>query len=567
MQAPRVRFNPEAHSGPAWWRMPWPNDATWSAGIGNLPAHPVVRRFVEPAENAGPSPSGATYFVFDGAVPADLRADIVDLESGAGLPAEWAALPAGSRWYPPNTIAVMAVPGFVMREGVPHAVILRSGACTRPSLLDAALAARAGTQLDAAYAPLRRANLDLTDVVAATVLTPADQTRRLRALLETALDHRGVFDGEPTARAGSAGTVFIEGRWKAPRFRTGSGRSYLWGGAGVPEPTGTELVPFGLALPPGRAPDHGWPLILSIHGGGCTYLDRLPEIVGASAPRGMAVAQQTLPFNRGRPKGSRWWGDVAFFNILNPEAAISLFHQAVVEQIHFLSLLLSSGKWPLNPDRVYCIGHSNGGTTAAMLLAVEPRIKAGVVAGFGGHVGTYVEESDVIGASMRRIWPFLVCRSGAAEPRTRFHPVVNLAHTAWGVWDTLHFAPRWLLRPIDGVGSKHIYLAQGFHDQYASVRNTTAVITAAGLDAAGPAAPTAEAGHAHHVLALRGRRRHVLPLEGNVVAGDGMLRTGVVTEHVAIGSGHEVCFEDREVLDRWVSAFAGHAETGRFIVR
>ena len=549
--------------GAPWWALPWPNDATWGRPLRGLFPHPLVRRFERLALAHGPSPSGAAFFAFASSPPS-IHAEIRDLETGAPFPAETRWFPTTGRYHPAGLLAVMAVPGWVMRPGVAHAVVVRVPGGEPPPRLREALTGRGDGALAAAYAPLRSGPVSLQDVVAATVFTPADQSAPLRRLVAAALEYRGKLAGETTVRPGPGGVRFHEGRWRAPQFRAGFGWNLLRKGETVLDARRSEPVPFGLALPPGEAPPRGWPLVLSLHGGGCTYTERLNEVVSAAAPHGLAVAQQTLPYNRGRPGGGRLIGDLNFFNVANPASSVGIFHQAVVEQMIFLRLLLDG--WPLDPERVFLIGHSNGGTTAAMVLAVEPLVRAGVVAGFGGHVGTYVEESDVIGEAMNRLWPAITLRPAAAEPRSRFHPVVNLVHTAWGVWDTVNFAPYWQRGPLPGVGPKHVFLAQGMHDKYASVRGQTAVVGAAGLDVAGDGVDTAEADYAHRVLALRRRPRLGYPVSDNVSRGDGTRRTGVAVERAAIGDGHEVCFEDKAILAQWVGAFASLAHTGRMVV-
>lgn len=555
-----------------WWAAPWPCDATWDRAFQGFWPHPVARRFVPLAQAHGPSPSGCAYFAFDGP-PGAVTAEIIDCGDGSRIPSETRMLGGRGRYYPDHVVAVSPVPGFVMREEVPHAVLVRaSDADPAPEM--AALLTGSGDAPEAwrrAFAPLSSCVTDLDAVAAATVFTPADQLRAALDFTTSAVAHAGSAElaGPLLARTGPGGTGMAEGRWRAPQFRTGRGRRLVAGGAPTTTPTATEEVPFGLVLPPGPPPERGWPLLLSIHGGGCRYRDRLPEICGAAAPAGIAVAAQTLPYNPGRSQGGAFYGDVAYFNVLNPQAAIGLFFQAVVEQMLFLRLLLrlrDQRGWPLDPERIYVIGHSNGGTTAGVLLAVEPLLRGGVVAGFGGHIGVYVEDSDVIGAGMDPLWPVLTGRPARAEARSRFHPLVNLAHTAWGVWDTANMAPRWILRPGPGVGARHVYLAQGMHDEYASVRNSAAVITAAGLDVAGSPAPTPEAGHAHRVLSLRGRRRVALPVHDNVVSARGERRTGVAVETVSLASGHEVCFEDRAILDQWVGAVASHARGDGWVV-
>lgn len=555
-----------------WWAAPWPCDATWDHAFTGLWPHPLALRFVPLAQAYGPSPSGCAYFAFD-APPGALTAEIVDCGDGRRVPAETRTLGSGSRYFPDHVAAVSPVPGFVMREGVPHAVLLRATDADRAPEMTALLGGdtAAPEQWRRAFHPLAGSGVDTSGVTAATVFTPADQLRPALGFAAAALEHSARVDlaGPLLARTGPGGSGMMEGRWHAPQFRTGSGRRLVMGGSATTAPTSEEEVPFGLVLPPGPPPREGWPLLLSIHGGGCRYRDRLPEVCGAAAPAGIAVAAQTLPYNPGRPLGGRTYGDVSYFNVFNPAASVGLFFQAVVEQMLFLRLLLrlrDQRGWPIDPDHLYVVGHSNGGTTAGVLLAVEPLLRGGVVAGFGGNIGAYVEDSEVIAGGMDPLWPLLTGRRTRAEARSRFHPLVNLAHTAWGVWDTANMAPHWILRPADGVEPRHVYLAQGMHDEYASVRNSTAVITAAGLDVAGPPAPTPEAGHAHEMLRMRGRPRRSLPLCDNVESTTGVRRTGVAVEAVSLASGHEVCFEHRDVLDQWVGAIASHAHGPGWVV-
>jgi polyhydroxybutyrate depolymerase len=127
------------------------------------------------------------------------------------------------------------------------------------------------------------------------------------------------------------------------------------------------------------------PLVLALHGYGRTpaEVDRLLHITESAAARGMYVLFPTGTEDR---LGMGYW---------NASAACCDFFDSEVDDVDYLDALLGEvmAARPVDPDRVYVVGHSNGGFMAyrlacelADVVAAVAVLGAGDAAADGGCV-------------------------------------------------------------------------------------------------------------------------------------------------------------------------------------
>ena len=109
--------------------------------------------------------------------------------------------------------------------------------------------------------------------------------------------------------------------------------------------------------------------------------------------RGIAVVGIDQVLHGPRNPGSS--PQISFFNFQNPLSARDSTRQGAADNVALLRLLLGfdfTERHPngrtvrFDPDRIYFMGHSQGGLTGPPWLAYEPLIKGAVLSGAGGLI-------------------------------------------------------------------------------------------------------------------------------------------------------------------------------------
>lgn len=533
--------------------------------------------------------NGGAHFRFDAAIdeqslpasPADslrggsgLRWLNIDKDSagyGTAVPVQWQYAAKAQTYIGAHSLAVVPVPGFPLEPATTYAVLLtevvtdEAGRSVLPSadfelLLRDTLPDGAGALAAAhkTYAPLRTflADTGLTGVVGAALFTTGDPTSlagKARAVV--------LKGAAPTAKGlelFAEGVSFYEihGTYDAPNFQAGTvpyltpkdGGEIKLDSKGNPKPARTETLRFAISIPKGTMPADGWPVVLYAHGTGGSYrtflinytAERLSEVKDDSGQviTRFAVVGIDQNLHGKRAPGSS--PEVTFFNLQNPVAAVHNVVQAGIDEFSRLrmvkGLTFSELPWSkdsgktgtmtfspavkLDPKRIYFMGHSQGGLTGPVFLAHEPGIPAAVLSGAGGGamLGLLGKTEPL---DVRTILELAL-----GEKVDMFHPLMNLVQQMLEPADTSNYGRMLIRHPAKGVSPKHIFLSQGFTDNYTPNDTTDALAAAIGVPLAGkPIRPVA-------ALKLRGLESTSVPLAGNLTVG-GKAITGALLQYQA----------------------------------
>lgn len=403
--------------------LPYPSDLRLSArGTPDLTGFPhaegggaILQGLLDLAQNRPGWPVlPVGYFRFTGALSrraldtvlpaaADAPVLLVDIdprssERGRLIPVV-AATPGTDDYLLPNTLAVGARPGFVLRAGRTYAFVVRrsvNDASGQPLQVPASMAALAagqapmGSRGEAArtlYAPLfetlRTLNIDASTVVAATVFTTGDVVAETAAMGDRVLANYDVtIDNLALAPGDSVAThpryCQLVGTVNMPQFQQGTppfntDGSFLLDANGVPQRTSYPSlpnygrVPVTVTLPRNSPmPASGFPLVVYFHGSGgvsnavvdrglwapqsathpCAETDTWNGVMGCNtlgqgpayvlAARGLAAAGSAMPVNPERLPGA---SETAYLNLNNLRSFPYTFRQGVFEQRLYLRAL------------------------------------------------------------------------------------------------------------------------------------------------------------------------------------------------------------------------------------
>ncbi len=372
----------------------------------------------------------------------------------------------------------------------------------------------------AAYKPLRdwlvAKSIDPAKLGGATVFTMQDPSQRAR-LVRQAVDAQDaptlegavLCDGssDPFAVAGDSSRGCTEGSeaWDEvqgtllmPQFQTGTPpfKDFADGGAipstGVPPVARSQAVHVALSIPAGvEMPVAGWPVIVYGHGTGGSYTsflrEGLAELLAAASSNGSAVPFVVVGFDapfhgpRNHPENhkaewldvdpSAYDPDVLFFNPLNVRAARDNgLQQAAdtwslvqwIKAADFVAETSPTGEaLRFDLDKIFYLGHSQGGVVGAVAVAWEPAFRGAVFSGAGGLL-----IQSLLGKTSPNDIPSAV-RVGLADPDvTRVHPVLNLAQQLAESGDGVNHA-RYVIRlPQENAEPRHVFQVFGVGDTY-----------------------------------------------------------------------------------------------------
>lgn len=531
----------------------------------------------------GYSLNGSVYFQLDGALdvatlpePAATTAATSDIQLvnatvgsprfGERLPLLFRFYEAGlDRYYLPRTLAMRPIYGFPLAERETYcAIVTRAVQDAAGRYLQAApgfLEALADDpHLAALRAWLPTSPLRVEDLATATCFTthaPTEELRRIGAWVEAnppatveRVDEPGVFNE-------------FHGVYVAPNFQAGT-KPYAEAGegeihfdaAGDPVVQADEAVRFLLIAPRDRPmPEAGWPVVLYSHGTGGDY-ESCRSVVGELNASGHAVLCIDQPLHGPRGPDLDDNGLVLYsFNFVNPSSGRSSFRQAAADTL-VLSRMLAARAFDLpaertraqtplrlDPARITFFGHSHGGLSGALALAVDVRIRGAVISGAAGVlVETVLRRKDPIDiASLVRS-----LLGVASADLDSFHPAMTLVQTLVDATDPINYAPLWL-RPVGDVPPKHIFVTEGTEDDASPSVGTDALGAAGGLPLIGP---NAKESVAH---TLRGLATVAGPVVGNAPATGGVTRTAAMRQWQH--GNHFVAFQDAEARAMWNTFF------------
>lgn len=553
--------------------------------------------------------------VADGVFLVDIDAD--SPTRGALVPVVARSL--GTDGYLPDPVLALApVPGFVLRPDTTYAyVVLRAwgdadgeplgapASVLRPLRGDTPDGPDGAALVDAA-APLAAVLPDLgvavEDVAAWTSFTTGDAVQRMAELSDRVRDAFSpqIADLAPfSRRRDTPGYCELHGTLTLPEFQTGTppyntGGRFVLDASGAPVPQRDVTIPVVVTVPDAPMPAEGFPLAMYFHGSGGESdqlvargpRDRAGDTAVGLGPAwilaqaGFAGAGSAHPVNPERVPGA---SAIAYLNFLNLSAFRDTFRQGVIEQRLYLDALLDLRIDPelvaeacpdltvpagasavfFDPDTVVAMGQSMGGMYTNMVGAVEPRIRAVVPTGAGGHWTRFILLTSLLGEGA--IEPLLGPLLRLEPPLSWMHPALHIAQTAWEPAEPVAYTPRLAQRPLDGHPVRPIYQPIGLGDSYFPPPVLDAITLAYGNAQAGEIVwPELQ-----DRLALADLDGLVdYPVVDNRTSEDGTPYTGVAVQYAGDGFSdpHVIYVQLDDVMQQYSCFFKTWRETGRAVV-
>jgi hypothetical protein len=430
------------------------------------------------------------------------------------------------------------------------------------------------------------------EVVTATVFTTGDVVADTAALGDRVLARHDVqVEGLQLAPGDSPAThprfCQLNGFVRMPQFQRGvapynTDGTFELDAEGTPirqtvtAPANYDRVPVTFTLPRSAMPAEGYPLVLYLHGSGGlstqavdrgTWRPQAPDfpcppgseqwegVTGCNtlgqgpafllAPRGFATAAAALPVNPERLPGA---AGTAYLNLANLRAFRDTFRQGVLESRLFVEALgavripaslvaqctgasLPAGATEARYDlsRLIAMGQSMGGMYTNLLAATEPRVRAAIPTGAGGHWGYFILRTQLIPGAAVALRPLL----GTTQPLTFLHPALAMLETAWEAAEPIVYTPRIARDPLPGHPVRSIYQPAGQGDSYFPTEVFDAMALAYGHTQAGASVwPTMQP-----TLALQGHGGIIpYPVRNNRMGGPmSTPYTGVVVQFAGDG--------------------------------
>jgi hypothetical protein len=558
----------------------------------------------------GWSVSAPVYVPFTGAVdtarlPADPAAYVssrapfflvaVDVGSryeGLQVPLEWRFEAAPTSWLPGNVLVARPVRGFSLEPGTRYAFVVttrmtdRSGVPIGPEQAFADALRGGGVPADAAhFKPLAelaaRRGWPLDEIAGATLFTTQDgqgELRELRDLVESMpapeVNPRDVeWDRE---LAEPAGVSLVKTTYLAPNFMFGKppyateGGEFKRDGAGRFRVARQETMRLSICLPRQPVPAGGFPLVFVSHGTGGDWRsyvsDKTCERLAAQGVASMGIDNVLHgPRAEGVKECLGMPAENCFFNPVNLVASRNLMRQAAVDHVTLRKLAeglrIPANIAGTNGDVRFDLrhpgffGHSQGGLTGALYLAVDRKVAGGMLSGAGGHITTtLLERADAAGlqGGVKDLVERLLFEM-KDEELDQLHPGAAFLQLVAEVADPLTYAKSWLLEP-DGR-RKSVLLVNGTLDPNTPIGCALAYALRGGV-------PPYETGwEAEPFFPLAGLLPQPAPVRGNVAA-DARLEAVTAALRQFPGAGHFPAFDDPSAVQSWTTFLAELVKSG-----
>lgn len=576
---------------------PWPSDLMLKDGGLDLSRFPnpygsstledVLRLFVT---NTGYPATGTLYFQVEGGVdeaslPASAAASLVEgsamflVETGSlkRIPISWKQEATGTSFLPPGTVAVQPLLGAVPRGRfalvvtadarapsggplAPSAEMLALSRC-EPLPVDARPADCAPYQqllADLSLAPERVALVQMITPLDAVggLIAAADVVRALPPPIVSGLALRAQSpSSEYAVYDGSAGLAQLQaGEPPFDRLDQVSG-GFVLDGNGRPEVQFIEDVRFTLTVPRRPMPASGYCVIINGHGTGGDLDSGLGDGPSAeafqAAQAGCALLTASEPLHRTRRGYREGQEEILTFNFFNPLAGRDNWRQSAIEKVALVSLartvsipasVSGAGEVRFDPERVSYFGHSQGGISGALFVAVEDRIAGAFLSGAGAGLGTSIVEKVDPVAIKDAVRAVLLMPP--EDDIDLFHPVIALLQSWVDPADPINYGRVW--RERRGA-VPHLVATSGLLDTFTPPGCHAGMAGAYGLPVARPVAQPLP------VLELLGVPDGALVLEGNLESKDGAPLTAGLLQYP--DDGHFAVFQNRDAQRAMLSFF------------
>ena len=538
----------------------------------------------------GFSPSTTIYMRFDGplnrggfpSVDATLQPDspvlLVNVEPesplfGQQIPVQfdWWDKEVSSEDYflQPNVMMIRPVGGFPMRAGDRYAcIVLRTLKDKEYHYLAQSPAIRRGMVddpdafLNDLFAPLREyvetnPYIRPEDVAHATVFKVANPTDEMERMARYVRDEAPIeLISDPKEFNQKSNCILVEGIYLAPNFQKGDVPYETEGDIefnddGTPVIQRMEEIHFVVSIPKGDMPENGWPVVEYSHGTGGSRYTFTNSMASRFAEQGLAAVSIDQPLH-----GTRWDGPDSMlefysFNFMNPESARCLFRQAALDNValtRFIKEYAFDYKDEVvmfDPDRIGYFGHSQGGLTGALFVAVEEDLKGAVLSGAGGGLAyTVLLRKELDSSAELDIKTSLeqLLQLDDEDELTLFHPVLCLVQTLVDATDPINYSPHYFY-PRFRSEPLNVLITEGVEDPY------TPAVTTENLALAGKIPILVPQQHGHIGFDLLGLEPVNEPVHMNMELEDGTFATAALAQFSDYG--HFVAFDDDRAIALW----------------
>lgn len=498
-----------------------------------------------------------------------------------------------SRFLPDTVVVMRPLPGFVLQPNTTYAAVILTSAYDQqgwPLVPPDALLALAQSnppqdqglqKLYPSYQPMfallkEKWNIEPKQVAAATVFTTGDPLAEQKKLQEFIAKDMPAPQAPKNLKCSgnSATTPYITctGTYEAPQFQKGTSPYldadsgyFTYDAQGKPNYQMADLR-IAITIPkrymePGSPQQRPIPIVMYGHGTGGSYTtyisNNTARILANSGIAGFGIDQAVNGERTTTLAGTKL--DFLFFNALNLPAARDNVRQSALDYywqaryIPTLQIKYQGHTFVFDPQRIWFMGHSQGGLTGPLVLAFENSVKAAYLSAPGGfliHTLLYkTQPAEPI--LLPAVIDYILCDE--KKSISVFHPILSLVQNFFDPADPVNYTP-----PIlDGSRSPiQLLMTEGLTDQYAPPQVFEPLAIAMGLPLLGPEHQAVEG------LRIRQIPNYTLPVRGNFYHPSGSPMTVGFTQHQICkyenGSpcdGHFVAFYNENAHRNWLTFF------------
>jgi hypothetical protein len=579
------------------------NGAPDFSDFPNPTGNPLLVSYIAVAQDQldGFSPNGAIYVRFDDAldplrfpkpsktVTSQASVQLVNVTKGSSryserVPVELGYFPheapSADYYLQRHVLMVRPVGGFPLAFGETYALLVMRTLLDvdgrylgRTETVARAMEGEKSSPLFGLFGPVRDLIKDegmfrAEDIAVATVFTVSDPISEMVNTASFIWTDVDVEVSEMAVEYGSKSNMFLlEGTYLGPNFQKGlppyeEEGQMVFVSAGHAKLQRVEPLKFVVSLPKGDMPGDGWPVVQYSHGTGGSRRSFVHDgTAGVLASMGIAGISIDQPIHGDRWNGPAEMLELYSFNFMNPRSARCLFRQAALDNValtkllHTLSVEHGGQTHVFDPERIGYFGHSQGGLTGALFVAVEDGLKGAVLSGAGGGLAYTILLRKQIDSDqpvdIKAMLEQLLALKFPGE-LDLFHPVLTLLQSLVDVTDPLNYSPYYFW-PRIRQQPLNVLITEGVDDPY------TPALTTENLALAGRIPMVKPVQHEHMGFPLAGLVSVQTPVSNNMVCPDGASSTAGLIQFK--DQGHFVVFDDKTCIKMW-SGFLDTALSG-----
>jgi hypothetical protein len=552
----------------------------------------IIRMFQDAPAYAA---SGTLYFHVDGGVeesslPSTAEASLtpgasmflVETATLHRIPIVWKQYLEGTAFLPPGTIAAQPLLGAVPRGRFALVVTANARSAKNDGALEASDDLRALMTCAPLPGGLRKVDckpyqklvedlgLSADNVALIQMITPVDASQGLvdaAAVVRALPPPTFTVTGKRAVRSTDTYVVY-DGTVSLAQFQSGAppyddpnappaglSGGFVLDDEGQPVVQRFEDVRFVLTVPRTPRPPGGYCVVINGHGTGGDLESGLGNGPSAEAfqiaSANCAMLAVSEPLHRTRDGYREGQEEILTFNFFNPRAGRDNWRQSALEKVQLVSLvdeltvpasITGDVDVTFDPARVSYFGHSQGGITGALFVAVEDRIQGAFLSGAGGGFQvSLVEKVDPVAIkdTLRA-----VLQLDDSEEIDLFHPVITLLQTWVDPADPINYGRRWRERRGH---VPHLVATSGLQDTFTPPPCHAGLAGAFGLPLAKPVSKPLE------VLDLLGIAPVGPVVQGDLESADGDPLTVAMLQYP--DDGHFAVFDNPDAQDAMRSFF------------